>query len=68
MSTKTLNDKIWKTPQDLHAREYALHILENLGWPNDRGMSPNLLLIAECLIAISKAKNLSVAQAHSYME
>ncbi len=55
-------------PQDLHAREYALHILEGLGWPNDRGQSPNLLLIAECLIAISKAKNLTIAQAHGYME
>jgi hypothetical protein len=55
-------------PDDLHAREYAMQILENLGWPNDRGQSPNLLLITECLIAISKAKKLTASQAHSYME
>jgi len=45
-----------------------MQILENLGWPNDRGQSPNLLLITECLIAISKAKKLTASQAHSYME
>lgn len=62
-------------PQDLHAREYAMQILESLGMPNDKGQNPNLILIADCLIGITKApslrikgKNLTVPQAHSYME
>ena len=45
-----------------------MQILESLGWPNDRGQSPNLLLIAECLTAITKAKKLTPSQAHSYLE
>lgn len=52
-------------PKDLHALEYARHILDSvLGWP----AKGNLELMADCLTAIQTSRKLATAwHAHKYM-
>lgn len=54
-----------QVPQDLHALEYARHILDSvLGWP----AKGNLELMADCLTAIQSSRKLLTAwHAHKYM-
>jgi hypothetical protein len=54
------------TPEGLHPLQYARHILEeHLARPATKG---NLELIGECISAVSKARKLTLKQAHKYLE
>ena len=54
-----------ETPEGLHRREYALHIIESLCWPR----KTNLEMFADCLESLcsERGKKLTPKQAHDYM-
>lgn len=52
-------------PEDLHSREYAMHLLEDdLAWPATKF---NLELMTECLTALCKSRKLAPVKAYRYM-
>jgi hypothetical protein len=52
-------------PEDLHSREYAMHLLEeDLAWPATKF---NLELLTECLTALCKSRKLAPVKAYRYM-
>lgn len=53
-------------PEELHALEYARHLLENvLGWPAVR---TNQELLADCVNVVSKARKITKAGACDWLE
>ena len=52
------------TPDGLHRMQYAAHILEELCGMPAKG---NQEVVADCILALSKSKKLSIKQAHDYL-
>ena len=52
------------TPDGLHRMQYAAHILEELCGMPAKG---NQEIVADCILALSKSKKLSIKQAHDYL-
>ena len=52
------------TPDGLHRMQYAAHILEELCGMPSKG---NQEIVADCILALSKSKKLSIKQAHDYL-